>query len=154
MSTFKKISKTVSVALAVFSAIPAISYADNPGAVEAYNSASDERRNIVGMEISNLTPEQRAATMFTGEGGVYVSAVIENHPAALAGLQAEDIIVKINGTPVKYVSDAIEVMNDLEAGRNYDFEVQRKDPATSGVYTKKLSILVEKVQERAIGKIS
>jgi S1-C subfamily serine protease len=152
MQILKNVSKSALLSLALLGTLPAVSFAD-PGTTEAINSESAERRNIVGMEIGNITPEQKAETGYTAKGGVYVSAVIEKHPAAIGGMEAGDVITKINGQDVMYVSEALDVMNSLEPGRNYDFIVHRNVPGAGSV-SKTLSILVEAVQERAIGKIS
>jgi S1-C subfamily serine protease len=120
--------------------------------MEAINSASQECRNIIGIEISTATNEQRAS-IGCKEEGVLVSAIIPGHPAELGGLKAGDIIIKIDGTPTTDVSEALTAMNGLDAGRKYPFEVYRTD--AKGKHQKfTLYVLIEKVQERNIGKIS
>ncbi len=132
----------------------------NPGSVEAVNSASKDFRNIVGIEISNINPRHRALTKYTGEG-VYVSAVVPKHPAELSGLKAGDIILRINATPVSNVSEALMVISQLEGGRRYPFQIYRVITTTLAdktlasefvVFT--TDILIEKIQETGIGKIS
>ncbi len=146
-----KISGILCTSVILAGGLNTISYAD-AGSMEAINSASDSHRNIIGMEISTATPAQRSAVGCDKEG-VLVSAVIPKHPAAVAGLKAGDIITKIDGNPVIDLSSALMAMNGLDAGRNYPFEIYRKNE--DGIPQKlTIRVLVEKVQERAIGKIS
>ena len=50
------------------------------------------------------------------------------------------------------MSEALMAMDGLDAGRKYPFKVCRK--TQEGTVTLEISILIEQVQERAIGKIS
>lgn len=126
-------------------------FAGSPGSLEAINSASSDRRNIIGMEMSTATDAQKAAAGCQ-EGGVYVSAVIPKHPADIAKLKVGDIIREINSTPVKDMSEAFMALDGLEAGRKYPFKVCRK--TEEGTVTLEIDILVEQVQEQAIAKLS
>ena len=147
-----KIMKLFFMLMLVTSAVFTLSCTTEPGTVEAINSASSDRRNIIGIEISNLTTSQRAIASYGGEG-VYVSAVIPGHPASIAGVQVGDIILGINSIPVSTVSDALEVINNLEGGRKYPFRLHRSlgKPGLKHIIA---YILIEKIQERSIGRIS
>jgi S1-C subfamily serine protease len=133
--------------------------APHPGSLEAATSPSAYYRNIVGIEISNMMDTQRVATKYAGPG-VYVSAVIPNHPAYLAGLKAGDIITSINSIPVSNISEALSVMSELEAGRRYPFRICRirtkAGEKSFGLETVIFTVyvLIEKIQERAIGRVS
>ncbi len=152
MKTITKISKALCVSLALVVASYTASFATDPGSMEAINSASEDRRNIIGIEMSTATDVQRAAAGCM-EKGVFVSAVIPKHPADVAGIKPNDIIININGNPVEDLSEALMAMNGLDAGRSYPFMVWRKSVA--GVPQKLvINVLIEKVQEKAIGKIS
>ena len=153
MKPIKKNLKILGVSLALLTANNIVSYAVDPGSVEAINSASKQCRNIIGIEISTATKDQRVAVGCDEEKGVLVSAVIPKHPAELAGLRVGDIIIKIDETPVTDVSEALMAMDGLDAGRKYPFEVCRAQG--HGKHEKfTLYVLIEKVQERKIGKIS
>jgi S1-C subfamily serine protease len=152
MKLVYKITKTLCVSLAFVGANSAVSFATDPGSMEAINSASDERRNIIGIEISTATDAQLLAAGCK-EKGVLVSAVIPKHPAAIAGLKAGDVITHIDGNPVTETSQALERMNDLDAGRSYPFVICRAK--ANGISEKLVvNVLIEKVQEKVIGKIS
>lgn len=152
MKIIHKISKALCVSLALVAINHTTSFATDPGSMEAINSASKDRRNIIGIEISEATDAQRMAVNCK-EKGVFVSAVIDKHPAAVAGLKAGDIITHIDNNPITDTSAALTAMNGLDAGRSYPFVICRLNE--KGV-TQKLvvNVLVEKVQEKAIGKIS
>lgn len=151
MKTLNKVSKVVALALSLTGTVSTVSYADT-GNMEAINSASEDLRNIIGIEISTATDVQKAAAGCT-EGGVYISAVIPKQPAETAGIRAGDILVKIDGHPVTEHWEALTAMTDLDAGREYPFEVCRRD--AKGIPNKVVfKVLVKKVQEKAIGKIS
>ena len=75
MKKFKNISKALCLSLVVTGLFQSYSFAISSGRVEAIDSASEDRRNIIGIEISTATDEQKAMTG-CAEGGVYVSAVI------------------------------------------------------------------------------
>lgn len=144
-------STVIGACLVIIGSLSPFSYATDPGNMEAINSASSDRRNIIGIEISTATQPQRVAAG-CAEEGIFISAVIPGHPAATAGLKAGDIMTKINGTSVTTHSEALEIMNALEAGQRYPVEVCRIENGQAQKLT--LNVLVEKVQEKAIGKIS
>lgn len=131
--------------------------ATTPGTMEAINSASEACRKIIGIEIANLTPEKRAETGFKEEG-VYVSAVIPKHPADVAGLKIGDVITAITGQDnmkmtITSKADFLEAMDSLKGGHSYPFEVYR-GRANGPSQKLTLNVLVEKVPEKNIGKIS
>ncbi len=150
MKPVKKIAKTLYVSLALVAASYTASFATDPGSMEAINSASEDRRNIIGVEISTATDAQRAAAGCT-EKGVFISAVIPKHPADVSGMKPGDVIIQIDGHPVAEHYEAIDIMNGLEAGRSYPFMVFRMDGTPQKLV---INVLIEKVQEKAIGKIS
>lgn len=148
------ILKVVFASFAIIGSMSTFSYAASPGNMEAINSASSDRRNIIGIEISTATDPKNPKNAADGCGkeGVLISAVIPGHPAATAGLKVGDVITKINEIRVKNNSEALEAMDGLDAGRSYPFEVCRAENGKA--QTLILNVLVEKVQEKAIGKIS
>lgn len=152
MKIVRKLSKALTIPMFITSALFTVSCTPDPGMVEAMNSASQDCRNLIGIEITNITDEQRAVTQYGGEG-VYVTAVIPQHPASMAGLKVGDIIVAVNSIPVTDVSDALAVVNGLEGGRKYPFHIYRITPKPGPKYFS-AHVLIEKVQERAIGRIS
>ena len=147
----KNISKEICLTLFLTASIQILSSAAEPGNLEALNSISTERRNSIGIEISTATGEQKAAAMEYKEGGVYITAVIVGHPASHAGLMQGDIISTIHSVPVNEASEFLMALNNLEAGRKYPFRIHRR--TEKGAKILEINILIEKVQEREMGKV-
>jgi len=74
---------------------------------------SGEGRQI-GVGITPLT--EQLAEHFGVERGVMINEVRENSPAARAGLKAGDIIVDVDGKPVKADTDLIRAINGKKEG--------------------------------------
>lgn len=151
MKHINQTSKALCFTLALVGTATYLASCSDTAYVEAVSSASQDRRNLIGIEITTASPVQKADVGCRGNG-VYVNAVIPNHPAHIAGLKPHDIITKIDDNPVEDMSNAIILMNGLEAGRRYPFEVCRRDK--DGIKKLELYVLVEKVQESSIGRIS
>jgi S1-C subfamily serine protease len=94
--------------------------------------------------------EQKAALEYK-EGGVFITGVIAGHPASQAGLREGDMISAVHSIPVHEISEFLMALNDLEAGRKYPFRILRR--AGKGTEMLEVNILVEKIQERKMGKI-
>ncbi len=58
--------------------------------------------------------------------GVRINSVLENSPAQKAGLAAEDILVKWNGTVIRDAMQFIRLVQDTQAGTKVDLEVMRR----------------------------
>lgn len=130
--------------------IQILSSATEAGGLEALNSASTGHRNIIGIEISTATGDQKAA-MECKEGGVCITGVIAGHPASHAGLRHGDMISTVHSIPVHEISEFLMALNDLEAGRKYPFRVHRR--TGKGTEILEVNILVEKIQETETEKI-
>ena len=57
--------------------------------------------------------------------GLVIDGVRDNSPAAKAGLQAGDKIVKLAGKDVRNISDYMYVLGEMKAGEEYEVEVKR-----------------------------
>lgn len=57
--------------------------------------------------------------------GLVIDGVRDNSPAAKAGLQSGDKIVKLAGKDVRNISDYMYVLGEMKAGEEYDIEVKR-----------------------------
>ncbi|MFN6962157.1 MAG: PDZ domain-containing protein [Pyrinomonadaceae bacterium] len=68
----------------------------------------------IGVVVTGLT--KQLAEHFKVDGGVMVTEVRENTPAAKAGLKAGDIIVEADGKPVKDDMDVIRAINGKKDG--------------------------------------
>lgn len=69
-------------------------------------------RGRLGVSVQSLTPELEEYFGAT-DGGVLVSSVAQDSPAARAGLKAGDVIASINGRRVSAAGDLMRELSDL-----------------------------------------
>ena len=70
----------------------------------------------IGIGVTSLT-KQLGDYFGVAEGkGLLVNSVRDNSPAAKAGLKAGDVIVEIEGKPIKETSDLIRAVNEKKEG--------------------------------------
>ena len=95
---------------------------------QGHHSWADARSGhaeILGARLSGLTPELREHLGVPRHRGVLVSSILEESPAAMAGLQIGDVIARIDGWSVDSVRDAREELRQREGGE-VDLEVYRE----------------------------
>jgi len=63
------------------------------------------KRGRLGVEVEDLTPDIAEALHIDAPGGAVIRRVAPDTPARRAGLQAGDVIIAIDGTPVQNSSD-------------------------------------------------
>ncbi|HLE84843.1 MAG TPA: PDZ domain-containing protein [Thermoanaerobaculia bacterium] len=80
---------------------------------------------FLGVELMPLTPELRAHFGVPGDRGVMVARVLEDSPAARAGLQVGDIVTAIEGEAVDRPWDLSFQVRGKEAGDQVSLEVWR-----------------------------
>ena len=107
---------------------------DNIGFAIPINSVEEIVKNIqeggyetttyIGITVTDVTEE---ITSFTGvDDGAVVASVTDGAPAAQAGLQPNDIILKANGKEINSSSDLVEFVAGLKAGDNLELTVFRQ----------------------------
>lgn len=77
----------------------------------------------LGIKIS--TVNDKIAKLYELPKGVYIKEVTVDSPAMLGGLQAGDVITKVNNTDVATAGEYSETLMTLSPGSTYDVEVQR-----------------------------
>ena len=88
-------------------------------------------RGWIGVEPQDLNPE--LAETFglkpsaAKDGGVIITGVLQNGPAAQAGLQPGDVITAVNGKGVRNVSQLLTAVAALKPGTPAPLTVLRKD---------------------------
>ncbi len=96
-------------------------------------------RGRIGIYLSPLDPERREALGIDNEAAIVVAGVIEGTPAEAAGLQVDDVIVRVNGQSVSEDSlrsiisettpgDAV-VLRIVRAGDAQDVRVEVQEVA-------------------------
>ncbi len=83
------------------------------------------RRGLLGVIMQNLTPELARAFGLDMHQGVVISQVVENSAASKAGLKAGDVVVDINGAPVKSASAMRNMVGLMRVGARMDITVLR-----------------------------
>ena len=66
----------------------------------------------LGVKLTNLTPQEARARQLDTINGVRVTEAIAGNPAALAGITADDIIVAIDGIPVRETADLTSYLGE------------------------------------------
>lgn len=80
---------------------------------------------FLGVELMPLTPELRAHFGVPADRGVMVARVVEDSPAARAGLQVGDVIAGVEGDGVESPWDLTMAVRGKEAGETARLEVWR-----------------------------
>lgn len=105
---------------------------------ETRDKVEDENKAAyIGITCKNVTSD--AAEYYNMPLGVFVDSVSEDGPADKAGIQAGDIIRKIDGTSVETFDNLTEQLSYYEAGEKIDFVISR---ANGGEY-KEQTVTVE-----------
>lgn len=79
------------------------------------------------MEPSDLSPELAETFGVRADRGVIITGVLQNGPAALAGIRPGDVIVQVASKPVNNVSELLTSVAMLEPGKVSSFSVLRQD---------------------------
>jgi membrane-associated protease RseP (regulator of RpoE activity) len=73
-------------------------------------------RGRLGAEVQNLTPQLSEFFGVERGQGLLVAQVAENSAAAKAGLKAGDVILAVNGAPIKNRQELVRELNKVNAG--------------------------------------
>jgi serine protease Do/serine protease DegQ len=84
------------------------------------------RRGMLGVIMQNLTPELARAFGLDLHRGVVISQVIEDSAAEAAGLKVGDVVIGINGAPVKSASAMRNMVGLLRVGEEMSITVIRE----------------------------
>ena len=85
------------------------------------------RRGWIGVEPSDLSPELAETFGVRADRGVIITGVLQNGPAALAGIRPGDVIVQVASKPVNNVSELLTSVAMLQPGKVSSFSVLRQD---------------------------
>jgi serine protease Do len=83
------------------------------------------RRGYLGIEIRNVDFEAAEAYGLPSTEGALVARVVEGEPADNAGVQSEDIVLRVDEVPVKTTRDLIDYVSAKGPGASVDLEVLR-----------------------------
>ena len=84
-------------------------------------------RGWIGVEPNELSPELAETFGVKATEGVIITGVLQDGPAAQAGMRPGDVIVQVEGKKVGNVSELLSAVAALKPGISTTFQVQRGD---------------------------
>ena len=111
-------------AVSIGFAIPAPTVVDVVSQLLATGSV---RHPFLGVQVAALTAEIAQQLSVEVDAGIVVFSVVERSPAAAAGLQAGDIIVRFDGDEIRTVADFLGRLRKHKPGEQVDVTVVRGD---------------------------
>jgi serine protease DegQ len=84
-------------------------------------------RGWIGVEPQELNAELAQTFNITAKSGVIITGVLQNGPAATAGIRPGDVITAVAGQPVKTVTELLSAVATLRPGLKATMTVQRRD---------------------------
>ena len=87
-------------------------------------------RGWIGVEPQEINPELAETFNVKVKSGVIITGVLQNGPAAQAGIQPGDVIVAVNGKAISTVAELLGAVAGLKPGTAAPVSVLRKDGKT------------------------
>ena len=87
------------------------------------------RRGWIGVEPADLSPELMETFNVRAKRGVLITGVLQNGPAAQAGVRPGDVIVEVADNQIANVSELLSSVAALKPGTGAKFRVLRGDEA-------------------------
>lgn len=88
-------------------------------------------RGWIGVEPQDLTPEMAESFGIPGTQGVIITGVLQNGPAAQAGIRPGDVITRVAGREVGNVAELLSAVAALTPGTSTTLDVLRRDGSSS-----------------------
>ena len=93
--------------------------------VDQLKKSGTVTRGWLGVQIQSLSEDTAQALGLPNANGAIVAEVIGGSPAEKAGFKQGDVVLKMNGVPVKDNRDLTRRVGDLQAGQTATFVVWR-----------------------------
>ncbi len=106
------------------------------------------RRGWIGVEPADLSPELMETFGVKAKRGVLITGVLQNGPAAQAGVRPGDVIVEVAGKQISNVSELLSNVAALKPGTASTFKVLRRDDTVELNVTPGLRPRPPKTQQR------
>ncbi len=87
------------------------------------------KRGWIGVEPADLSPELMETFGVKAKRGVLITGVLQNGPAAQAGIKPGDVIVEVASKQIANVSELLSSVAALKPGTAAQFRVLRRDEA-------------------------
>ena len=98
--------------------------------MEAIVKDGQVTRGWIGVEPQDLSPELAENFGMQPGTGVIISGVLQNGPAAQAGIRPGDVITAVAGRPVNNVAQLLSAVANLTPGTPASLDVVRRDGKT------------------------
>ena len=86
-------------------------------------------RGWIGVEPADLSPELMETFGVKARKGVLITGVLQNGPAAQAGVRPGDVVVQVAGKDIANVSELLSSVAALKPGAATQFKLQRREEA-------------------------
>jgi serine protease DegQ len=106
------------------------------------------RRGWIGVEPADLSPELMETFSVKAKRGVLITGVLQNGPAAQAGIRPGDVIVAVGEQQIANVSELLSNVAALKPGQAAKFRLLRRDEPVELNVTPGLRPRPPKVQQR------
>ncbi len=84
-------------------------------------------RGWIGVEPNELSPELAETFGVKARTGVIITGVLQNGPAALAGIRPGDVVTAVAGKPVANVAELLSRVASLKPAKPAPFSLLRRD---------------------------
>ena len=99
--------------------------------MEAIVQDGQVTRGWIGVEPRELSPELAETFGVQTPGGVVITGVLQNGPAAQAGVRPGDVILKVDGKPANSVTELLALVAGLKPGVKAELLVNRRQAQTT-----------------------
>jgi S1-C subfamily serine protease len=93
--------------------------------MEQIIAGGEVRRGWIGVELREITPELAESLALQARNGVLITGVLQDGPAARAGVRPGDVLVQVADRPVRATSDLFAAVAALAPGSTAPLVVQR-----------------------------
>ncbi len=94
--------------------------------MEQLIATGEVKRGYLGASLGTVTTENAERLALKEPVGAFVDAVVDGGPGARAGLRPNDVIVEVNGRPIKDRPDAINTIAAIAPGQTIAVKLSRK----------------------------
>ncbi len=92
-------------------------------------------RGWIGVEPADLSPELMETFGVRAREGVLITGVLQNGPAAQAGVRPGDVVLKVGDKDIANVSELLTAVASLKPGTPTEFRIQRRGDSSEVTVT-------------------
>ncbi len=93
--------------------------------VSVAQAGDDEDKGYLGVMLQKITPSMSKALQMGDQSGVMINEVVDDSPAAKAGLEDGDVILEFNGKTISDDNDLVKAVRATSPGDNVKVVVLR-----------------------------